>query len=490
MKNTFEKSKEIFSEALNCLAQEDFVNAEKKLLESHNLTPDRISIASNLVQIYIKLEDSIKLNNFLKKINNFEDTFDFKIGLGFLKFFNKNYTDSLNICKDLKPKNLKQQVQSINLKIKNLDELNKFDEVIVLYKEILLMEKDNHINFYNFGTFYFKIGDPKKALIYLYKALELKKDFPGLLWNISLCELKLGNFKKGFSLYDYRWQNKTQNKKYQSIKELKNLKDLTNTKVLFWGDGDGGYGDNMQFSRFVKYLSIKNKNLTLSTYGDLKKLLKNLSEDIRVISSEEVKENDYDFQLSLGDIPKLLEFNELEDIPYYQLNIKDDKAEKILNLSKNVLNIGFAWCGNPKYPNDKYRSIPLNKFNKIINFKNFKFFKLQTLLRPYELDEFKSYKDIEDLGEKNFYDLSKCLKELDIVVSSDTSIIHLCGLLNIKAYMLLNYNSDWRWFFDEEKTFWYPSIKIIKQKKINEWNFVFEKLEVELMNLYKNKFKA
>ena len=118
MKNTFEKSKEIFSEALNCLAQEDFVNAEKKLLESYNLTPDRISIASNLVQIYIKLEDSIKLNNFLKKINNFEDTFDFKIGLGFLKFFNKNYTDSLNICKDLKPNNLKQQVQSINLKIK------------------------------------------------------------------------------------------------------------------------------------------------------------------------------------------------------------------------------------------------------------------------------------------------------------------------------------------------------------------------------------
>ena len=86
--------------------------------------------------------------------------------------------------------------------------------------------------------------------------------------------------------------------------------------------------------------------------------------------------------------------------------------------------------------------------------------------------------------------MSKCLKELDIIVSSDTSIIHLCGLLNIKAYMLLNYNSDWRWFFDEEKTFWYPSIKIIKQKKINEWNFVFEKLEAELMNLYNNKFKA
>ena len=110
--------------------------------------------------------------------------------------------------------------------------------------------------------------------------------------------------------------------------------------------------------------------------------------------------------------------------------------------------------------------------------------------QPKVLEEFKSYDNIEDLGEKNFYDLSKCLKELDIIVSSDTSIIHLCGILNIKAYMLLNYNSDWRWFFDEERTFWYPSIKIIKQKKINEWSFVFEKLEAELMNLYNNKFKA
>ena len=54
MKNTFEKSKEIFLEGLKCIVNEDYVNAEKNFLESYNLTPDRISIASNLVQTYIK----------------------------------------------------------------------------------------------------------------------------------------------------------------------------------------------------------------------------------------------------------------------------------------------------------------------------------------------------------------------------------------------------------------------------------------------------
>ena len=156
-------------------------------------------------------------------------------------------------------------------------------------------------------------------------------------------------------------------------------------------------------------LSKKNKNLTICTYRGLKKLLENLDKDIKVISSEEVKENDYDFQLSLGDIPKLLEFKKFEEIPYYQLNIKDETTNHELNLSKKKLNIGFAWCGNPKFPNDKYRSIPLNKFNKIINFENFKFFKLQTLLKPDEVHEYKSYNNIEDLGKKNFYDLANII---------------------------------------------------------------------------------
>ena len=156
MKNTFEKSKEIFSEGLDYLVKDEFIHAEKKFLESYKLAPDRISIVSNLIQLYIKLENPIKLSDFLKKNNNFEDTFDFNIGLGFLNFFNRNHKVSLNICKELKPQNLKQQVQAINLKIKNLDVLNKFDEVIILYKEILSLEKDNHINYYNFGTFYLK----------------------------------------------------------------------------------------------------------------------------------------------------------------------------------------------------------------------------------------------------------------------------------------------------------------------------------------------
>ena len=69
------------------------------------------------------------------------------------------------------------------------------------------------------------------------------------------------------------------------------------------------------------------------------------------------------------------------------------------------------------------------------------------------------------------------MKELDLVVSSDTSIIHLAGILNVKSILLLNYNSEWRWFNDKKKTIWYPSVDIIKQKKFNSWDYVFLELK-------------
>ena len=95
----------------------------------------------------------------------------------------------------------------------------------------------------------------------------------------------------------------------------------------------------------------------------------------------------------------------------------------------------------------------------------------------------KSYSNLFDMGENTFYEISNLIKELDLVISSDTSIIHLAGILNKKSILLLNYNSDWRWFNDMHKTFWYPSIKIIKQKNFDHWSEVFSDLFKEIKKL-------
>ena len=76
-----------------------------------------------------------------------------------------------------------------------------------------------------------------------------------------------------------------------------------------------------------------------------------------------------------------------------------------------------------------------------------------------------------------FYELAQYIKNLDFIITIDTSIAHLSGILNKKTFLLLDYNPDWRWFNNFNKTIWYPSFEIIKQKKKNDWKSVIDRVK-------------
>jgi ADP-heptose:LPS heptosyltransferase len=53
------------------------------------------------------------------------------------------------------------------------------------------------------------------------------------------------------------------------------------------------------------------------------------------------------------------------------------------------------------------------------------------------------------------------LRNIDVLVTIDTSIAHLAGVMGIKTLLLLGYTSDWRWFDNDDKV-WYDSVDIIR----------------------------
>ena len=136
-----------------------------------------------------------------------------------------------------------------------------------------------------------------------------------------------------------------------------------------------------------------------------------------------------------------------------------------------------------------FRSIPIKNFKNILNIENINFYKLSKGSSE-QSEKIKSYPNLFDLGERSFHEISNYMAKLDLVISSDTSIIHLAGILNIRSILLLNYNSDWRWFDDNKSTIWYPSIKILKQKKFDDWTNVFSELEDFLKNFLLDKKKG
>ena len=126
----------------------------------------------------------------------------------------------------------------------------------------------------------------------------------------------------------------------------------------------------------------------------------------------------------------------------------------------------------------KISSVKVLSFSSIIDVSNKFIFPINSLTNLF------------DQGNNSLYEISNLMNSLDLVISSDTSIIHLAGILNINSVLLLNYNSDWRWFDDSKSTIWYPSIKILKQNKFDDWTNVFVELKEILKNYISDKKKG
>ena len=476
--NNFEKAKKLFQQGLNNLQNEKYEDAETKLLECLKLVPNRISTLQNLISVYIATEQKKKLKEILNSYKHLINEHEIQYGFAFDQYFDQNYSKSIEICKKLI--NLDNFKYSISdLLALNFKKQNLFLQTLKIYKK-RLKEKKDYLIYYNIGNLFFDLGRINKAIYYFKKSEDLKKIDNSNLSNLSLCYLTLGNLDKGFKLYEYRWLKKFNKpiKKFENIKNPLNTDEIINRNILI--SDEQGLGDTIQFSRFVIELLKFTKKITFVVNSKLVKLLSNLDKNINVIEYKDLKTNDFDFHLSLCSLPLLLRIKDINDINYYPLNFNNKNK---INFDKNNINIGLSWSGNPNFPLDEYRSISFENFKEILNIKKVNFFKLSQNVRNKEFLDYHSFSNLFDFSDKSLFEISEVMKELDLVISSDTSIIHLAGILDIKSILLLNYNSEWRWFEDDKKTVWYPSVEIIKQKTFNSWDNVFYELKQRIEKL-------
>ena len=77
-------------------------------------------------------------------------------------------------------------------------------------------------------------------------------------------------------------------------------------------------------------------------------------------------------------------------------------------------------------------------------------------------------------------DVAAVMEGLDLVISCDTSIAHLAGALGVPVWTALRYASDWRWMLGGDDSPWYPSMRLFRQERRDEWGPVFERMAAGL----------
>ena len=88
--------------------------------------------------------------------------------------------------------------------------------------------------------------------------------------------------------------------------------------------------------------------------------------------------------------------------------------------------------------------------------------------------------DLEDKI-KTFDDTAAIIDQLDLIITVDTSLLHLAGAMGKETWALIPWNCDWRWKANGTSTVWYPSVKLFRQKTLGDWGAVFNEIEKEVI---------
>jgi len=138
------------------------------------------------------------------------------------------------------------------------------------------------------------------------------------------------------------------------------------------------------------------------------------------------------------------------------------------------------------FKDDSKRSLSLADFVKALPLDRFEYVCLQKELKECDIEFLKAYKHIRFYGDEftDFSDTAALIENVDLVISTCTSIPHLSGALGKETWILLSHVPDWRWLLDRKDSPWYPAMKLYRQTSIGDWNSVFDRIKLDLSSSF------
>ena len=407
-------------------------------------------------------------------------------------------------------------------------------EAAEIYKKILRNSPGFGQALSNLGTTFYQFGDYKKALVFFRKALDAAPDNNDFLANIgmscaatgdfyesinaylkivnvnSLCPdirtalarsyLMVGDYEKGWNLYESRMQSMLAPTCHASISPT--LTDFSNLK---YGDsdpllilGEGGYGDIFHFMRYCKHIKELGATTAFCVRKPLHSLVSNSEIVDHVLAPEEADKFKTSNIIRLLSLPRLLGVNKdnpLELPPYIKTKPEyDQKWHPLFGAERKPI-IGIQWQGSPRGESSlallRGRSIELAKFKPIADMFDIKFLSLQKGFGSEALplcgfsDKFVSFQ--EEVNQTwDFLEIASILKYCDLVIACDSGISHLSGALNKPTWLLLKHSPCWRWGPAPigSHSFWYPSMRIFRQHYAGDWSGVIHQVVGEMNHLF------
>lgn len=295
------------------------------------------------------------------------------------------------------------------------------------------------------------------------------------LYALAYVELANDNYPEGFRLAEARYQIADMAPALGSIMQHKPRwqgEDLAGKRILI--RGEQGHGDLIMMARYFPLLNAQGATLIVECLGAVISLLETAFPYCQFVDGGKGEKPAVDFDVWTGlmslphhfsttatTVPATTGYLHVpaEHLAYWRTRVAEaGRAKK--------MKVGVAWAGNPRHRYDKRRSLPFDLLAvQLERHPDIDFFALQTQTPQQTPD------NLIDLSAEmlTFADTAAIIEQMDLIITVDTSVVHLAGALGKPAWLLLPHRYEWRWRMEGETNYWYETVSVLRQSTHGDW---------------------
>jgi len=350
------------------------------------------------------------------------------------------------------------------------------------YREALGLDPDLLKARFNLATAWRETGRFAEALQGFGEVIRRAPGHADAHWNLAVLLLLTGDLASGWREFPWRFQKSAPapTRRHQEHPGWDGS-SLAGRSILLYGEQ--GAGDTLQFVRYAPLVAGLGGRVLIEVQSRALLPLVATVAGVEAVFAAGDPPPPFELQASLMDLPAIFRTdlrNIPADVPYLRADPALLAASRELIPQDGSFRVGVVWHGNPAHGNDANRSLPPGKLAPLASLQGASFYSLQ--LGEGAQAEPSSPLQPKDLSPqiRDFADTAALAAQLDLVLTVDTSVAHLCGALGLRVWLLLPFVPDWRWLLTRDDSPWYPTMRLFRQQSPGDWEGVVHRVREAL----------
>jgi glycosyl transferase family 9 (putative heptosyltransferase) len=249
--------------------------------------------------------------------------------------------------------------------------------------------------------------------------------------------------------------------------------------------GCDGFGEELQTVRYLPQVRQRVRSLTLVVQDALYPLFRDQFQDVRVRPySAPPDPREFVAWSPMMQLPHLLGIDDAASIPPTPYLAAKESFPQLGGDFK----VGIRWAGDPGNSHDLMRSTHLPQWAPLLAVRGATFYSFQFNFAAAQLGEAVGAEIVDLVPELGDWSATAAaLAQMDLVITVDSSLAHLAGAMHRPVWIPLQAAVEWRWGLESPTTPWYPSARLFRQRRVGEWEPVFEQMAAALRELVERR---